>query len=153
MVDRNYSESVPGLLIAVFGAVVAVYASQNYSIGTLQRMGPGMFPMALGVLIGGFGLAQALTGWFRSDLERIDLATIQWRAAFFILVSVIVFSLLIRTAGLIPAVFGVVGISAFADKGARPMTAIVLSVVLCAIAWLIFRVGLGMHFKLIDWPF
>lgn len=153
MIDRNYSEIVPGLLIAIFGAIVAFHAAQNYTIGTLQRMGPGMFPMALGVLIAGLGIAQALTGWFKSDLPRIDPASIQWRAAILILLSVIVFSLLIRTAGFIPAVFGVVGISAFADKGARPVTAIVLSIVLCAIAFLIFRIGLGMHFKLIGWPF
>lgn len=153
MVDRNYSEIVPGLLIAVFGVIVAFYASQNYTIGTLQRMGPGMFPMALGILIAGLGFAQALTGWFKPDLPRIDLAQIQWRASLFILVAVIVFSLLIRTAGFIPAVIGVVAISAFADKGARPLTAAVLSIILCAIALLIFRVGLGMHFKLIDWPF
>lgn len=153
MVDRNYSEIVPGLLIAIFGAIVAFYASHNYTIGTLQRMGPGMFPMALGILIAGLGFAQALTGWFKSDLPRIDLSEVQWRAALFILVAVIVFSLLIRTAGFIPAVVGVVGISAFADKSARPLTAVILSIVLCAIAFLIFRVGLGMHFKLIDWPF
>lgn len=153
MLDRNYSEIVPGFVIAVFGAIVALYASQNYSVGTLQRMGPGMFPMALGILIAGLGSAQALANWFKSDSPRIDPASIQWRAAILILVSVIVFSLLIRTAGFIPAVFGVVGISAFADKSARPFSAVVLSVVLCAIAFLIFRVGLGMHFKLIDWPF
>lgn len=153
MADRNYSEIVPGVVIALFGAIVAIYAAQHYTIGTLQRMGPGMFPMALGVLIAGLGSIQALTGWVNSGLPRVDPRTIQWRAALFILAGVIVFSLLIRTAGLIPGVIGVVGISAFADKGARAIPVIILSVILCAIAWLIFSLGLGMHFKLIGWPF
>lgn len=153
MTNRNLSEVVPGILIAAFGAIVAVYAFQNYSIGTLQRMGPGMFPMALGILIGGLGLALALAEWLKSAEAPVDLSTVQWRASIFILSSVVVFSLLIRTAGLIPAVFGVVGISAFADKSARPFTAVILCTILCVLAWLIFRVGLGMHLKLLDWPF
>lgn len=153
MEKRNYSEIVPGLLLAVFGTIVAFYSLQNYNIGTAQRMGPGMFPMALGVCIAVLGLALAVAGWFKSDGPRVDLSTIQWRAGILILIAVTVFALLIRTVGLIPAVCGVVGISAFADKGARLSTALVLCVVLCFMAWLIFQVGLGLNLRLLDWSF
>ncbi len=153
MSNRNYSDVVPGILIAAFGAAVAGYAVQTYTIGTLQRMGPGMFPMGLGVLLSVLGVALAIVGWFRSTEPQVDLSTIQWRPAVLILISVTAFALLIRSAGLFPAVIAVVGISAFSDKISRPGTVVVLCGVLCVLAWLIFSVGLGLNLKLLDWPF
>lgn len=153
MKNRRLSEIFPSLVIVGFGAFVAFYASANYPIGSLQRMGPGMFPMALGVLLAGLGLMQAIVSCVNADSEGNQPVAVQWRAAFFILSSVIVFSLLIRSAGFIPAVLGVVGVSALADKKNRPLPVLVLSATLCAIAFAIFRLGLGMHFKIIGWPF
>lgn len=153
MTRRNYADIVSGAIIAVFGIVVAIYAFQHYNIGTLQRMGPGMFPMALGILIAALGAVLAIAAWARTGQPSITLADVQWREALFILAAVTLFSLLIRTAGLIPAIVAVVGVSAFADKRANVLTVAVLSAVLCTLAFLIFRVGLRMNFRLLEWPF
>lgn len=152
MSDRSYPDIIAGVIIAVFGTIVAVYAATHYNIGTVRRMGPGMFPTALGVIIGVLGVLLTLTAALRMiPAERIP--EINWRAAVLVLTSVVLFSVLINTAGLFPAVIAVIATSAYADKGATVKTTVILSAILSVLAFLIFKFALGMNFKLMEWPF
>jgi hypothetical protein len=152
MESRNYADVIAGAIVAVFGLAIALYAAQVYSLGTLRRMGPGMFPMALGLSMAFLGAALALVAWLKPTgaWKKPD---IQWLPAVLVLIGVVAFAVLIQTAGLFPAVIAVVGISAFADERATIVNVAVLSAILCLMAFMIFRLGLGMSFRLLEWPF
>jgi hypothetical protein len=58
-----------GLLMLVLGIVVAVQGT-SYSIGTLSRMGPGYFPVALGVILALCGIAIGVQGAMHSPRQN-----------------------------------------------------------------------------------
>lgn len=151
-----------GLLVALFGAGLAYMAQAGYPLGTLRRMGPGMFPLGLGFALSGLGLALAIAGGLRATAERVAAAAgdarpmrlpgVEWRVALLTLAGVITFALLIQRAGLIPATMAVVAISALADKRNRVLAVLLLAIALCALAVLVFKLALGMSVHLIVWP-
>ncbi len=152
MARRNLADIIAGTIFVVLGVAVAHYAAENYPIGTLRRMGPGMFPMWLGILIASLGGLLALTAWLRSE-DEWHMPELPWRTVTLVVAGVVAFSLLVKSAGLIPAVLAVAGISSFADKTVGIVNVTLLSTILCAIAFAIFNLALGMGFKLLEWPF
>ncbi|MDQ7983777.1 tripartite tricarboxylate transporter TctB family protein [Pseudomonas sp. G34] len=146
MSQRNYQDAASGLLIAVFGVAVSLYAVNQYNIGSIQRMGPGMFPVAMGVGLGVLGALLALFAWLRPGLR--DGMSVQWRPALLVLGAIGFFALAVTFSGLIPAVLGVVLISALADSKTRPRQALLLATALAVLAYLIFQLALDMNFDL-----
>lgn len=106
-----------GGLMMLIGLGAAVEGS-NYHVGTLVRMGPGFFPVALGVilvvmgmLIAGASLASAEGG----D-ERILPEHPQWFGWLCIIGGPLMFMILGVYGGMIPAVFACVFICALGDR-------------------------------------
>ncbi|MEZ5649931.1 MAG: tripartite tricarboxylate transporter TctB family protein [Burkholderiaceae bacterium] len=54
---------VAGAAIVALGSIVVAYARLHYRVGTPAVMGPGFFPVVLGVMLIGVGAAIAVTGW------------------------------------------------------------------------------------------
>ncbi|WP_209428003.1 tripartite tricarboxylate transporter TctB family protein [Pararhodobacter sp. SW119] len=153
--DQNArADMIAGLLVCGAGIVIAVYAYANYPMGSLRRMGPGMFPMGSGSILALLGLVLAINSWrsLRAETGR-DWPTVQFelRTAFLSVVGVVAFALLLRPLGLIPAVLAVVGISALSDGKNTPLGIGVLALFLAALATIIFKFGLGMSFPLFAW--
>ena len=65
MLEKDYRDIVAGALLAALGIAISLYALSHYSIGTITRMGPGMVPVGLGVLLAIFGVVIGGTAWFR----------------------------------------------------------------------------------------
>lgn len=149
---EDKADLAAGLLVALLGAAVAIYAATSYDLGTLRRMGPGMFPMGLGILMGALGLILAL-GTARRTQAPLALAreriTVEFRSAALATAGVIAFGLLIRPAGLILAVLAVVAIPAFADRKNRPLPIIALALSMTALAVAIFPWLLGLPIPLL----
>jgi hypothetical protein len=146
---RDYRDFVGGGLLLIGGVAFSWYAFEHYDIGTPRQMGSGLFPAALGILLTFFALSILVTAPFRAGIAP----PIPLRAPIFVVLSVAAFAALIESAGLIPAVVAVTVISAFTERKVRPLTTIVLCVVLSLTAWLIFRVGLGLFIPMFRWPF
>jgi len=149
MYARDYRDIVCGGLLIVFGLGVSWYAAASYDLGTVRRMGPGMFPTALGVILAVLGLLIMVPAFFRTG-ER---PYIRFFAPVFVLAGVAGFALLVRPFGLIPAILAVVVISSLAELKVRPVSLTLLSAGMCLLAWLVFRVGLGMTMPMFRWPF
>lgn len=157
------TDLVAGLLVALLGMGLAYTAQAGYPLGTLRRMGPGMFPLGLGLALLAMGLGLAVAGWLRGrsevaaqlgeNAEPSPLSDIQWRVALLTLGGVIAFALLIQRAGLVPAALAVVAVSAFADRRNTVRAVALLAAVLCVLAVLVFKLALGMSFHLLIWPF
>lgn len=149
MLPRDYTDVFGGLLLLVVGAGFAWYSAENYDIGTLRRMGPGMFPMGIGCLLAVFGVLLGVPALFRAG----ETPEIRVWSPIFVLSGVAAFALVIRPFGLIPAILAVTIISSLAELRVRPVSLAALCLALCLIAWLTFRVGLGLPISMFRWPF
>lgn len=149
MLSHDYRDILGGVVLIAFGLAFSAYAFANYEMGTVNRMGPGMFPVALGVVLAAFGVMQAVPALFRTG----KMPEIRIWTPLFVLSGVAAFALMIRPFGLLPAVLGVTLISSLAELKIRPVSLAILAGSLCLISWLIFRVGLGLPIPMYRWPF
>jgi hypothetical protein len=140
-----------GILIAALGLATARGAA-SYSIGTLSRMGPGYFPLALGVLLTLVGIAIFLTA--RSATPNAVVAERKpwdWRGPAFILLGILAFIILGKYGGLVPATFALVFISALGDRGNSLKSALLLSSAILVVCLAVFHWGLQLQFPLFTW--
>jgi hypothetical protein len=147
MFRSNPRDLIGGGLFAALGAAVLAGAA-DYRIGTPGDMGPGFFPMGLGVLAIVVGLAIIFLGL----AERGTIPSIAWRQLIAVLAAIAVFGLVIERFGLIPAVFLSVGVSALGDRSSRPVASVMLATGFSVLTWLVFSVGLGVTMPAFDWP-
>jgi len=147
--SRDYRDLIAGALLVALGIASAWYAGTHYRLGEVSRMGPGMFPAALGVLMAILGFFIALPAWFRrGTLPKPDI-----RPTLLVLASVLAFALLVEWAGMVPAIFVLTGLAVLADNKLGVRATLVLASVLALSTWLIFRVGLGIQLQPFVWPF
>ena len=149
MLTRDYRDIIGGALLVFGGVAFSWYAAHHYDLGTLRRMGPGMFPMALGLVLAAFGVMLMIPAFFRTG----SMPAIRVWSPLFVLSSVVAFGLLIRPFGLVPATLAVTIISSMAELRIRPISLALLCLSLCVIAWLTFKIGLGMPVHMVRWPF
>ncbi len=116
----------------------------GYTMGTARRMGPGYFPTLLGALMAGLGAALAALGLWRPEAPAEDEERPDPRALLSVLAGLAAFALLLPRAGLVPAIVGLVAIAAQGSGQMRPVGSLVLAAFLAAIAWTVFRLGLGL---------
>jgi len=149
MNGRLNKDIVGGLILVAVGVWIAWHAASSYPLGSLRRMGPGMFPAGMGAITAILGAIVAVQALFR-EVERADVRI--W-APLFVLAGIAGFAIVIPLFGLIPAIFVVVIVSSFADLNVRPVTLAIMCVVLSIMVPLIFRVALGLQLDMVRWPF
>lgn len=149
--NRRGQDVVAGGFLALLGAGASYISLSSLSLGTIDRMGPGMFPLALGVLLFVLGLAMALPsllkGGFSNPLKKLDVRSFIW-----ISLSILLFAATIPYFGLVPAVTLVVVTSSQSDRVNGPVALISLATVLSLLTYLTFAVGLGLRMPLFAWP-
>lgn len=146
-----------GLMFMVAGIAFA-WGATNYSIGEGARMGPGYFPLMLGILLAGIGLFvtfQALVVE-TEDGEKIGKAA--WKPLFFIIASNLIFGVLlaglpglkIPALGLVIAIVALTFVAALAGEEFKAKEVAVLAAVLAVGSYLAFVVLLKLQFPV--WP-
>jgi putative tricarboxylic transport membrane protein len=138
------------LFIAV--AVLGLWISRDYPIGTALRMGTGYVPRLLCWLLLGLGavvLVQGLReGQDARALSSGDVSAL--RPAVFVTASLVIFGLSIERLGLVLSILLLIGVGAVAARGLRPIEALAAALVLIVLSWGIFIVGLGLTIPV--WP-
>jgi hypothetical protein len=146
----RYREHISGSLIAAIGAF-AVVEGQTYGIGKLTSMGSGFFPVMLGVGMILCGVLMVLfpqtpvTG--HANLHKVDAP--DWRAAAAISGGVIMFMALAKAAGLAPAIFACVFVSALGVRKTTLREAALLALGVMVFGVLLFSYGLKVPFPII----
>ena len=92
--------------------VGAVLKGMSYKLGTLSRMGPGYFPVAVGAILALMGVLIALGARSQVPADDKEHHPPEWRGWFCIIAANIAFVVLGRYGGLLPATFAVVFIAA-----------------------------------------
>jgi len=145
--SRDYQDLIAGGILVVLGIFAAWYAAERYPLGTVARMGPGMFPTAIGVLLAVLGVVIALPALAR----RGTLPIPEFRPLLLVMAGIVAFALTIETLGMVPAIFIMGGLAVLADNKLGVVGYLVLATVVSLGAWLIFRVGLGIPLYPFTW--
>lgn len=143
---RDWADICGGLTLASIGAAAAVWAWVHYDLGSLRQMGPGAFPMALGVMLTVIGLIVGLPGLRRAGDE---ISFESW-AAVAVLASILVFGLGLRPLGLVLASFAGVLVASLPAPRRGWTWRLCLAGVVTVLTLLVFRAGLNMSLPL--WP-
>ena len=138
------------LFIAV--AALGLWVSRHYPIGTASSMGTGYMPrLLLWILLGLGGLILASGLWRADRLSEADASGgTAWRPVVFVTLSLVVFGFSLERLGLVLSVVLLTGIGAAAGRGMRPLETAIATIVLIALCWLIFIVGLSLTIPV--WP-
>lgn len=138
-------------VLCVLGLAV-MYQGSSYNLGTLSRMGPGFFPVALGALLVFLGLVVLFSsGLSEDDDDEQDMGSPEWRGWLCIIGGVIAFIVLGKYGGLVPATFVLVFVSSLGDRTHTLLTALALSVFITALGVVIFSWALELQFPMFQW--
>ena len=157
MLLKSQKDFFSGLLFMVVGGAFA-YGASTYQVGSAARMGPGYFPLLLGVLLAAMGAIIAVRS-FMVGLPCGDrIGAIAWRPLGLVLGANVTFGALmigvpalgIPQFGLVVAIFAQVFIASFAAEKFIVKEVIVLSVILSVGSYLAFVKLLGLQFPV--WP-
>ncbi|NLC35057.1 MAG: tripartite tricarboxylate transporter TctB family protein [Alcaligenaceae bacterium] len=148
----NNREALASGLLILLGLGVMLKGS-TYTIGTMARMGPGFFPVMLGVLLMFLGaLCLFATGLSTKDEDEEDFSgPSQWRGWIAIVGGVLAFIVLGEYGGLVPATFALVFISALGDRNHSLLSALLLAGFVTVLGVLIFSWGLELQFPMFRW--
>jgi hypothetical protein len=126
--------------------LAAILIGQDYSMGTMGRMGPAYFPTILGSLLAIVGLIAIVRSMFSAGAAVEKFAI---RELLLIIVATLLFGVLVRGAGLVLAVVALVLLSAYASAKFRLLPSVLLAAGAAAFSVLVFIVGLGLPMPII----
>ncbi|MEO6927945.1 MAG: tripartite tricarboxylate transporter TctB family protein [Casimicrobiaceae bacterium] len=148
--NKRLRDYAGGALMIAIGIAAAVQGT-SYHMGSLSHMGPGFFPVSLGVILTLTGLAIAITARFTTyDGDEVVLPP-EWRGWLCIGGSIVAFVVLGAYGGLLPATFAIVFISALGDRTNTWKSAVVLSLAIVAVCVVVFWWALQLQFPLFTW--
>jgi hypothetical protein len=135
-----------GFMFAAFGAVFALGARQ-YSIGTLEEMGPGFLPLCVGILLGVVGVLLIVRSLIAREDARAELSA---PPLLLIAAAICIFALIFPHLGFVAGIFVLTVLAARASPEFRVSEALSLGAFLAALAAAVFVYGLGLPLPL--WP-
>ena len=128
-------------IIFLFVGLAALYIGQDYPMGTAGRMGPAYFPTILGSLLAMIGLTAIIRSCVRSGAA---IGRFHIREIVLILSAILLFGILMRGAGLVPAVLLLVLLSAYASAQFTWPASLLLALGLAAFSVVVFVKLLGL---------
>lgn len=154
---KSQKDFFSGLLFTAVGASFA-YGATNYSIGSGGRMGPGYFPLLLGVILALLGSVIMFKALVVETQGGNKIGKWAWKPLFFIIAANLLFGVLlgglpsmgIPAMGMIAAIFGLTIIASLAGEEFKLKEVLILSVVLSIGSYLAFIVLLKLQFPV--WP-
>lgn len=135
-----------GGVFIVLGLAFSIGALQ-LDVGTPLRMGPGYFPLVLGILLIGLGIAIGIKGFLAGSGDEIG--GVHWRAMLLITAGVLFFGLTIRGLGAALALFGAILLAALARSETRAHEAVLIALGLSTLSVILFIVILQLRLPLI----
>jgi hypothetical protein len=154
---KSQKDFFSGLMFMAAGIAFA-WGATNYTVGEGARMGPGYFPLMLGILLTLIGLFVTFEALVveTEDGEKIGKAA--WKPLVFIIASNLAFGVLlgglpklgIPAMGLIVGIYALTFIAALAGEEFKVKEVAILATVLAIGSYLAFIVLLKLQFPV--WP-
>ncbi|MET8147793.1 tripartite tricarboxylate transporter TctB family protein [Actinoplanes sp. NPDC049668] len=142
---RSLPDILAGSLFLVIGGAFVV-GSLGYRLGDPVRMGPGYFPLLVGVIVAALGLAIIVKGLIAGEI--LKFGPVPWRAIVAIVCAILFFGFAIRRLGFVPTSAVTALLATLASSRVRPLAAVAVAAGLTVAATLIFVVGLQLRIPL-----
>jgi putative tricarboxylic transport membrane protein len=151
LITRHYlrRKDVLAGLMFIGIAVLGLWASRHYPIGTAVRMGTGYVPRLLCWILLGLGVVVLVQG-LRGSASVLERGPSVWRALILVPASLLVFAYTIAPLGVVAAIVLLVAVGALAGRESRPLEAAVVAVALVLLTLAIFVWGIGLPIPV--WP-
>lgn len=154
---KSQRDFVTGVLFSAFGIAFA-WGATTYNVGTGARMGPGYFPLMVGVLIAILGVAITIQSLIVKTEDGEPIGRIAWRPLIFIIGANLVFGVLLVGVrawglpgmGLIVAIYALTFIASLAGDQFRFKEVFVLATILAIGSYVAFELALKLNFPI--WP-
>ena len=146
-----------GLMFMASGIAVA-WGATNYTIGEGSRMGPGYFPLMLGILLTLIGLFVVFEALVVETEDGEKIGKWAWKPLFFIIAANVIFGISlgglpkigIPAMGLIVGIYALTFVAALAGEEFRAKEVVVLATALAILSYVAFIVLLKLQFPV--WP-
>ena len=157
MTIKSQKDFFSGLMFMGVGVAFA-WGATTYNVGNGARMGPGYFPLYLGVLMTILGAAITFSALVVETVGGDKIGKWAWKPLFFIILANLVFGVLLAglpslgvpAMGLIVAIYALVFIASMAETGWKFRTTLILATILAIGSYLAFVVALKLQFPV--WP-
>lgn len=146
-----------GLMFTAVGIVFAVGAT-NFTVGSAARMGPGYFPLLLGIVLAGLGVLVTLQSFKSKAPDGDPVGRFAWRPLGFIIGANVAFGVLlvgvpalgIPAFGMIIAIYALTLIAGYARPNSSLKESVVLATILAVGSYFAFVYALNLQFPV--WP-
>ena len=154
---KSQKDFFAGLMFAVVGGAFAVGAT-TYNVGEGARMGPGYFPLMLGIVLGILGAAIILEALVVETEDGEPIGKWAWKPLFYVIAANLAFGVLlgglpsigVPAMGMIAAIYALTLISAKAGEEFKLRDVLILATILAAGSYLAFIMLLKLQIQV--WP-
>ena len=154
---KSQADFFSGVMFAAVGAAFAVGAT-TYNVGNGARMGPGYFPLMLGILLGVLGLIIIFQSLVVETAGGDKIGKWAWRPLFFVIAANLAFGVLlgglpsigVPAMGMIIAIYALVIVSSLAGNEFKLRDVLVLATILAAGSYVAFIWALKLQIQV--WP-
>lgn len=155
---KSQKDFFSGLMFMGVGTAFA-WGATTYNVGSGARMGPGYFPLMLGVLLAILGAAITFKALVVETAGGDKIGKWAWKPLFFIIFANLIFGVLLAglpsiklpAMGMIVAIYALTFISSMAEAGWKVKNTFILATILAVGSYLAFVVLLKLQFPV--WPF
>ena len=154
---KSQKDFFAGLMFMAVGIGFA-WGATNYNVGTGARMGPGYFPMLLGILLAIIGAAVTFKATVVETADGDKIGKWAWKQIFFIIGANLLFGLLLAglpsfgvpAMGLIVAIYGLTFVASLAGDQFKFREVFILATILAVGSYAAFVWALNLQFPV--WP-
>lgn len=154
---KSQKDFFSGLMFMLVGGAFA-WGATGYTVGNGARMGPGYFPLMLGIVLAVLGALITFYSFVEHTGDGDKVGAFAWRPIVFILGANVVFGVLlgglpslgVPPMGLIAAIFALVFIASHAGGAFSVKEVAILAIILAAGSYLAFIVLLKLQMPV--WP-
>ena len=154
---KSQKDFFAGLMFMAFGAAFA-WGAMTYKVGTGARMGPGYFPLMLGVLMAILGVAITFKSLVFETAGGDKIGKWAWTPLVYIIAANLLFGVLLGglpsiklpAMGMIVGIYGLTFIASMAEPGWKVKNTFILATVLAVGSYIAFVVVLKLQFPV--WP-
>ena len=133
------------------GGVLFTLGALQYSLGTNRVMGPGFFPLVVGIALTALAGIHLIGVALRRRRDGGVSEPLHWRPVLSVIAGLGAFGVTIGSFGLLPATAITVGIAAAGSREARLRSTLFLVAGCVVGAWIVFKLGLNVTIPSIAW--
>lgn len=154
---KSQKDFFAGLMFMGVGVAFA-WGATTYNVGNGARMGPGYFPLMLGVLLALIGAVITFKALVVETVGGDKIGKWAWKPLFYIIAANVVFGILLAglpaikfpAFGMIVAIYALTFIASMAEPGWKFKTTFILATILAVGSYLAFVLALKLQFPV--WP-